>query len=113
MILAVTSDQWIGFLTPLLVGWSIWYQQRVAHRNAVAADNAEKERREVKADLKDNTAKTEKIHKQLNGERGVMLKTIAGQAREIANLMCTPEKEALATAAEKLAKDHAEAQKQV
>ena len=107
---AVTSDQWVNMLTPLFVAIAIVLQMR--------RDNAAKEERkevkekvdEVKVDLKDNTTKTEKIHKQLNGERSVLLHTIARQARQIAELSQRPEDEALAKAAARVASDHDAAQ---
>lgn len=112
-VLAATTDQWLAFLTPLMFALSILLQRRSEKKATKAREEVKDKVAEVKTDLQVNTMKTEatktntdKIHKQLNGERSILLHTIASAFREVADVTGKPEHLARADSAERVAAEH-------
>jgi hypothetical protein len=113
ILATVSSDQWFSLLTPVMVIIAVIMQRWADHKASKRDKEAKVDRREVKekvaevkTELKDNTATTKTIHKQLNGERSLMLNTIASDKRRIAELTKKKEDVAIADAAESVARDH-------
>ena len=105
-VLAMTGDDIAKVLLGVMGAFILWNQHRAEENRKHQERQAHREREAVTRELKTNTAATRDVQHKINGWMTETLRTVAVQARRIAELSQRPDDIAAAEAAEARLRQH-------